>query len=306
MSILEVILGVIVRDLRVLASFFLRWAQMGAFVPLMENGGGGNHFPWEFDNGTDTTTTDIYRDFVNIHYQLKPYFLSAAALAYVTGDSVIIPLADSVIYPYHSWDYFLWTDIFVAPIVESSLLRTIDFPSGNDWIFWFNSSQIYHGGLSFTLQIPLSQFPAFHRSGSMLPLHVDTSSQHGDPSASGYLTVLIHPLPNHQEQIVVRRWKDVSSELSYIWDDTSFRFTATASTQGIIVLIKGVSQCPSMIHEHVYDIRLPSWTKKSKLNLEEWGYFCDKIERQLFVRFGQNTLNGIDLAILGLNTIYSK
>lgn len=25
---------------------FLRWAQVSSCVPLMENGGGGNHFPW--------------------------------------------------------------------------------------------------------------------------------------------------------------------------------------------------------------------------------------------------------------------
>lgn len=28
---------------------FIRWAEMGALVPLMENGGDGPHLPWEFD-----------------------------------------------------------------------------------------------------------------------------------------------------------------------------------------------------------------------------------------------------------------
>lgn len=28
---------------------FIRWAQLGAFVPFMENGGCGKHQPWQFD-----------------------------------------------------------------------------------------------------------------------------------------------------------------------------------------------------------------------------------------------------------------
>ena len=30
----------------------IRWAQFGAMVPLMENGGGGDHMPWLFDDET--------------------------------------------------------------------------------------------------------------------------------------------------------------------------------------------------------------------------------------------------------------
>ena len=45
---------------------FVRWAQLGAFNSLMENGGGGEHRPWMFDK----QTADIYRKFVDIHYEL--------------------------------------------------------------------------------------------------------------------------------------------------------------------------------------------------------------------------------------------
>ena len=41
---------------------------MGAFVPLMENGGNGEHRPWMFDNTNQTL--DIYRTFVNIHMEM--------------------------------------------------------------------------------------------------------------------------------------------------------------------------------------------------------------------------------------------
>jgi alpha-glucosidase (family GH31 glycosyl hydrolase) len=51
---------------------------MGAFTPLMENGGDNEHRPWKFDQ----QTCDIYRDFVNIHYELNPYLLNAGTTAY--------------------------------------------------------------------------------------------------------------------------------------------------------------------------------------------------------------------------------
>ena len=38
---------------------FIRWAQLGAFSPLMENGGNMEHRPWKFD--TTNQTLDIYR-----------------------------------------------------------------------------------------------------------------------------------------------------------------------------------------------------------------------------------------------------
>jgi alpha-glucosidase (family GH31 glycosyl hydrolase) len=50
---------------------FIRWAQLGAFCPLMENGGNGEHRPWMFDSNNQTL--DIYRNFVNIHMELVLY-----------------------------------------------------------------------------------------------------------------------------------------------------------------------------------------------------------------------------------------
>ena len=36
---------------------FIRWAQLGAFSPLMENGGNKEHRPWAFDD----ETLEIYK-----------------------------------------------------------------------------------------------------------------------------------------------------------------------------------------------------------------------------------------------------
>ena len=39
----------------------LRWAQLGAFSPLMENGGEGEHRPWMVDLELADFVTDVYR-----------------------------------------------------------------------------------------------------------------------------------------------------------------------------------------------------------------------------------------------------
>jgi alpha-glucosidase (family GH31 glycosyl hydrolase) len=49
---------------------FLRSAQLNAFLPLMENGGGGEHRPWMYD---EEVVVPVYRKFVNEHYRLGAY-----------------------------------------------------------------------------------------------------------------------------------------------------------------------------------------------------------------------------------------
>jgi alpha-glucosidase (family GH31 glycosyl hydrolase) len=61
---------------------------MGAFMPLMENGGENSHLPWEYKNEEESTTlTDTYRKFTNLHYELVPYLTTIGTQAYEGGYS---------------------------------------------------------------------------------------------------------------------------------------------------------------------------------------------------------------------------
>lgn len=97
----------------------------------MENGGNQEHRPWKYDNTNETV--NIYRNFVEIHYELVPYFLSAATAAYSkylfiylfieshcivavylfiylfypSGTSVMFPIADYTDFTPDSW-YFIF------------------------------------------------------------------------------------------------------------------------------------------------------------------------------------------------------
>ncbi len=135
---------------------FLRWAQLGAFSPLMENGGGGEHRPWMWDAETD----EIYNKFVRLHHAMIPYLMQQA-------DS-LFPITQSLMQFFNSTDYsyMLGSDVFVAPMLSSSNTIMVDFPAGN-WTYLFNTSQVYSGVFN-QLNIPLSEFPVFIKSGSPL------------------------------------------------------------------------------------------------------------------------------------------
>jgi alpha-glucosidase (family GH31 glycosyl hydrolase) len=138
---------------------FIRWAQLGAFNPIMENGGGGNHEPWIVG---DEETLAIYKDFVALHMDLLPYLMKQGAIAFEEGVSLMRFVTKT------DYTYLLGPDLFVAPMLSSGTSRTLTLPSGDDWVYLFDASQSYSGGSTQTLEIPLAEFPVFLRAGSEL------------------------------------------------------------------------------------------------------------------------------------------
>ncbi len=138
---------------------FTRWAQLGAFNPIMENGGGGNHEPWIVG---DETTLAIYKRFVDLHHELIPYLMTHGGAAFDAGESLMHFLTKD------DFTYLLGPDLFVAPMIESGTERTLSFPAGDDWVYLFDQDRSYGGGTTETLEIPLAEFPVFLRAGSDL------------------------------------------------------------------------------------------------------------------------------------------
>ena len=135
---------------------FLRWAQMGAFCPIMENGGGGAHWPWLFDE----ETVAIYKTYTDLHHELLPYLMAEGARAFDAGTSLMTFTGSA------TYDYTLGPDIFVAPMIEAGTQREVSFPVDGDWTWLFGSGETFTGGTTEELEVPLDSFPAFVRVGS--------------------------------------------------------------------------------------------------------------------------------------------
>jgi alpha-D-xyloside xylohydrolase len=137
---------------------FVRWAQLGAFSPIMENGGGGEHRPWIFDSETQS----LYRVYTNLHYQLIPYLKAQALLAWAESRSMVT-FTDKATYR-----YLLGPDVFVAPVIESDNIVEVTFPAEGRWVFLFDRGRVLEPASTHTFNIPLTQYPVFLREGSEL------------------------------------------------------------------------------------------------------------------------------------------
>jgi alpha-glucosidase (family GH31 glycosyl hydrolase) len=142
---------------------FIRWAQLGALNPVMENGGGGEHRPWKFEEKATNQvgeTVDIYRRFAKLHHALLPYLMEHGARAFEKGESLMTFLDDV------AYRYLLGPDILVAPMIASGTSKAVKFPEGDDWVYLFERSVTYKGGATIELDIPYEEYPVFLRKGS--------------------------------------------------------------------------------------------------------------------------------------------
>ncbi len=137
---------------------FIRWAQLGTFCGLMENGGGGEHRPWMFDQQTN----DIYKKLVDMREKyLVGYLLKESVKADAAGKS-LMRFQNST-----GYSYLLGDDIFVAPVLDEYGNVTISFPSGSDkWVYLYDNSKVYDGGTAQTLFFPIDQCPVFVKQGT--------------------------------------------------------------------------------------------------------------------------------------------
>jgi alpha-glucosidase (family GH31 glycosyl hydrolase) len=134
---------------------FIRWAQLGAFCPVMENGGGGEHRPWKFD----AQTLEIYRKVAKMHHQLTDYFMRNSMAYYNTKKSLMS------VFNKTDYSYLLGPDIFVAPVLSQGNAGvstvTISFPAGSTWVYLYDKTQEFEGGTSVTKDFTLEQYPVF-------------------------------------------------------------------------------------------------------------------------------------------------
>eukprot|EP00002_Diphylleia_rotans_P010054 TRINITY_DN2044_c0_g1_i1.p1 TRINITY_DN2044_c0_g1~~TRINITY_DN2044_c0_g1_i1.p1 ORF type:complete len:516 (-),score=63.40 TRINITY_DN2044_c0_g1_i1:877-2424(-) len=145
----------------------LRWTQLSAFNPLMENGGSGEHRPWMY--GDDVS--EIYRRFVDIHYSLCTFFLNAGTQAYAAGRSVMMPLGQDLPVP-DRFDFVLWHDIFVSPILDYGTQFEVQIPDGR-WVDWWDATRVFSGPTTIQYDCPYDRFPVFTRAGAIIPLDLE-------------------------------------------------------------------------------------------------------------------------------------
>jgi alpha-D-xyloside xylohydrolase len=161
---------------------FIRWAQFGAFCPIMQVHGIGIREPWKFSE----RTLDIYKKYAQIHMDLFPYIYTYAKIASETGLPIMraLPLEfpddENVWGDLGSHEYCFGDALLVAPVYYGlSEYRLTYLPEGIWRDFW--SGKFYLGGQNVRLESPLDVIPVMAKAGSIIPFL--------DPSAETLLPV---------------------------------------------------------------------------------------------------------------------
>ncbi|MGW2203671.1 glycoside hydrolase family 31 protein [Streptomyces sp. NPDC001774] len=151
---------------------FLRWFQLGAWMPLFRTHAAidaGRREPWEFG----PETLEHARVALTERERMRPYFVTLSQLARLTGAPYIRPVwwgapEDRALRDCE--DAFLVGDaLLVAPVLSRGAdRRAVRLPRGR----WYDTStgQAYDGPGQVLLDAPLSRIPVLARAGAVLPV----------------------------------------------------------------------------------------------------------------------------------------
>jgi alpha-glucosidase len=151
---------------------YLRWFQLGAQLPLFRTHAAidaGRREPWEF--GPEVLAHA--KAALDERERLRPYFVTLAHLARLTGAPYVRPLwwsspQDRVLRDCE--DAFLLGDaLLVAPVLESGTdRRAVRLPRGR----WYDTAtgQAYDGPGQVLVDAPLSRIPVLARGGAVIPV----------------------------------------------------------------------------------------------------------------------------------------
>ena len=125
----------------------LRWAQLGAFNPVMENGGGGEHHL-----GRDEETVSIYRRFAWLHHA-GPYLMESSVSRWER-----VPLLWSLSMTKITPSF--WGRDFCLANLQRGLVHHNIAPDGLEgrWVSPFDPTKILEAGTTITWEVPLDTY----------------------------------------------------------------------------------------------------------------------------------------------------
>jgi sulfoquinovosidase len=151
------------------AELMMRWAEMGAFTPVMRTHE-GNRPRDNLQIEQDEQVLSHFARMTQVYVHLVPYLKSLVAEASTHGLPVQRPLFlhfEDDARTYAIQDAYLYgADLLVAPVWQAGKTEwTTYLPRGAEWIHMW-SGEAFAGGQEATVQAPFGQPPVFYRAGS--------------------------------------------------------------------------------------------------------------------------------------------
>lgn len=149
----------------------LRWVQVGCFSPLFRNHSAkGSRYqePWQFGD----EVVDIYKKYVELRYELIPYFYDLFYNCANTGMPVIRPLIlnfpDDPEVTNMNDEFMVGDSLLVAPVVNPGQTKRMVYLPEGDWYDYFTKEKI-EGGKYIIVDAPIDKCPIFVKAGSIIP-----------------------------------------------------------------------------------------------------------------------------------------
>ncbi|MGF9759887.1 alpha-glucosidase [Microvirga sp. 0TCS3.31] len=151
------------------AELIMRWAEMGAFTPVMRTHE-GNRPRDNLQIDQDPQVLAHFARMTRIYVHLVPYLKSLVAEASTRGLPVQRPLFlhfEDDARTYAIQDAYLYgADLLVAPVSRAGRTEWSTYlPAGVDWVHVW-TAETFVGGRDVTVPAPFGQPPVFYRAGT--------------------------------------------------------------------------------------------------------------------------------------------
>lgn len=149
----------------------VRWYQVGCFSTLFRNHsamGTRRQEPWLFGK----EKLDIIRRYVELRYELIPYFYDLFHEHLSTGLPVMRPLVleyEKDVNTHNMNDEFMiGSEILVAPVIEQGATKRLVYLPEGEWFDYWTKERIA-GGQYIIRDAPLDTCPVYVKAGAILP-----------------------------------------------------------------------------------------------------------------------------------------
>ncbi|MEL6123182.1 MAG: glycoside hydrolase family 31 protein [Bacteroidota bacterium] len=152
---------------------FLRWIQLAIFHPFCRvhsSQDDGDQEPWSFGE----EVRELFREAVELRYQLLPYHYTAFFRHYKTGRPITMPLVffdqdDPETFDRDN-EFFCGEHILTCSIhKERATERSMYLPAGEWYNYWTNACQ--RGGREIDFPLTKNTFPFYVKAGAIIPFY---------------------------------------------------------------------------------------------------------------------------------------
>lgn len=152
---------------------FIRWHQLGTFLPIFRNHSNmytRRQEPWSFGKRAEK----IIKRSIELRYEIIPYLYNLYYKSYKEGlpifRSMIMEFPNDINFINNRDQFMIGENMLVAPIIyKGETKKIVYFPNGT-WYNYFTNKK-YLGGKTYFIECQLDEVLVFIKEGSIIPIY---------------------------------------------------------------------------------------------------------------------------------------